>query len=352
MDIAHPGAPARRRASTALAAALLALVAVVSVPIVDPGAASAEAAGGRPLAVIVVGPVEGMTSSYLRDARRIAAQLRLYGARVRQVYSPWATWPRVQKAARGANLFVYLGHGNGYPSPYGRYNPAKMNGLGLNRSGGHGNTNVRYYGESYLRRSLDLAPGAVVILNHVCYAAGSSEPGRAAPTRRTAMKRADNFAAGFLAAGASVVFASDRSVAALIRGLFRPSRTMQSVFWRSPWTTSRHDSVFVSRRTPGAAGILAPYRPGRYFQSAVGRLRWGTTDWRQTWDPAAPSPSDVPAPSPTPGVVPSASPPSGLEPSPSPTADPPADPSPAPEPTPQPTPTSPPTGTPEPASVP
>ena len=187
-------------------------MAIVTVPVVDPDAAAAEASSRHPLAVIVVGPVAGMTSYYLRDARRIAAQLRSYGARVRQVYSPRATWARVKEASRGANLFVYLGHGNGYPSPYGRFNPRTMNGLGLNARAGAGNSNERYYGEYYLRRALRLAPGAVVVLNHVCYAAGGSEPGRAHPMRWTAVKRADNFAAGFIAAGAAVVFASDRSV--------------------------------------------------------------------------------------------------------------------------------------------
>lgn len=295
----HPGAAARRRASATVAAVLLALAALVALPIVDPEPATAAAAG-RPLAVIVVGPVEGTTAYYKRDANRIADQLRARGARVRKVYSPWATWSRVREAARGAHIFVYLGHGNGYPSPYGRFNPRKMNGLGLNARGGRGNANGKYFGEYYLRRGLHLAPGAVVILNHVCYAAGSSEPGRAYPSRTTARKRADNFAAGFLGAGAAAVFANDRSVANTIRGLFASPRTMRAVFWGSPWTTLRYDSGFRSRRTPGATGILAPYRPGAYFQSLVGELGWTTADWRATWSPPTVVPTPEPSPDPTP----------------------------------------------------
>jgi len=307
--LVHPGAAARRRASAAVAAALLALAALVAVPIVDPDPATA-AASGRPLAVIVVGPVEGTTASYKRDANRIADQLRAHGARVRKVYSPWATWRRVREAARGANIFVYLGHGNGYPSPYGRFNPRKMNGLGLNARGGSGSSNVKYFGEYYVRRGLRLAPGAVVILNHVCYAAGSSEPGRAYPSRTTARKRVDNFAAGFLGAGAAAVFASDRSVADTIRGLFGSARTMRAVFWGSPWTTLRYDSGFRSRRTPGATGILAPYRPGAFYQSVVGQLGWTTADWRATWSPptVVPAPEPTPEPEPTPTPTPEASP--------------------------------------------
>ena len=268
-----------------IAAAILALGALVAAPTLVPAAASAEAATRRPLAVIVVGPVGEMTPAHVRDARRIAAQLKSYGADVREIYSPNATWSRVTEASRGAHLFVYLGHGRGYPGPHGAFDPRTMNGLGLNRTGASGHQDVRNYGEYYVRRSLRLAPGAVVILNGVPYAAGSSEPGRAFPTRGTATRRADNYAATFLGAGAAAVFASDRSVASIVRDLFGPSRTMRSVFWRSPSTSTRYDSAFTSTRTPGTSGILAPYSPGRYYESVVGHLRTTTADWRRTWDP-------------------------------------------------------------------
>ena len=48
--------------------------------------------------------------------------------------------------------------------------------------------------------SLKLAPGAIVILNHLCYASGNSEPGNPEPTVSVAHQRADNYAAGFLKA--------------------------------------------------------------------------------------------------------------------------------------------------------
>lgn len=357
MTDAHPGANARRRASVALAAALLALAAVLTLPVLDPDPGVVQAASGRPLAVIVVGPVETTTPYYLRDARRIAAQLRSYGARVREVYSPNATWTRVKEAARGANLFVYLGHGNGYPSPYGSFDGRKMNGLGLNASGGHGNWNVKYYGEYFVRHYLHLADGAVVILNHVCYAAGGSEPGRAYPTRRTATRRADNFAAGFLDAGAAAVFASDRSVSAIVRDLFGRRRTMRVVFWHSPWTSYAYDSRFRSGRTPGARGVLAPYSPGRYYQSVVGDLDWTTLDWRHTWNPPAvvtatapsPSPSPTPEPSPSQGTEPAPTPDPSAAPTPDPSATSAPDPGASPTPTPDPTPTPAPTPTVEPS---
>jgi hypothetical protein len=302
---------------------------------------AAGAATARPLAVIVVGPTHGVTWKYLADASRIAAQLRAYGARVRRVSSPWATWDRVRAAARGANLFVYLGHGNGYPSPHGPFNPKKMDGLGLNAAGGHGHWNTRYYGEYYLARGLHLAPDAVVILNHVCYAGGSSEPGYARPRRAAATRRVDNFAAGFLRAGAAAVFATDRSPRTLIRDLFRSGRSMASVFWNSPDSTARYASTFWSRRTPGMRGILAPRQPGAYYMAVTGRLRMTALEWRQSWVPAPaapPAPSPDPGQSPTPSTDPSlaASPdPSG---SPTPPPDPSGSPTPPPDPTLDPTP--------------
>jgi hypothetical protein len=273
-----------RRIGAGLAAVLLAVTAQVTVPLVDPGRADvAAASSGAPTAVIVVGPVGGSTPEYRVEAGRIARQLRSYGANVREIYSPWATWARVKEAARGAHLLVYLGRGRGYPSPYGAYNPKSMNGLGLNRVAGKGHSNVAYYGEQYVREGLDLATNAVVILNRARYAAGSSDPGRANPSRRTAIVRADNYAAGFLRAGAAAVFASDRSVSSVVRDLFRSSLTMRSLFWNSPWTSTRYDSAFASKRTPGSSGIVAPYGPGRYYQAVVGRLSWTARSWRGTW---------------------------------------------------------------------
>ena len=51
-------------------------------------------------------------------------------------------------------------------------------GFGLNATAGAGDYNNKYYGEPYVVQ-LDLAPNAVVILNHLCYASGNSEPGNA-----------------------------------------------------------------------------------------------------------------------------------------------------------------------------
>ena len=277
-----------------LAAAIISLALIVGVPIVDSRSASIRAAGASPLAVIVVGPSGDRTAQYRLEAAQIAEQLQAYGARVQQVSSPSATWSAVRAASRGANLFVYLGQGRGYPSPYGRLDTRRMNGLGLNRTAGDGNRNVGWYGEYSVRTGLGLARGAIVILKRVPYAAGSSEPGRAYPSARVAIQRADNYAAGFLAGGASAVFSSDRSVGTIVRDLFKSGMTLRSIFWNSPSTSTRYDSAFSSRRTSGATGIVAPYGPGRYFQAVVGRVNRTAIDWRRTWDPTLPAPAPAP----------------------------------------------------------
>ena len=72
--------------------------------------------------VVVVGPVETRAPpSTSPTRRRYASQARSYGATVIEIYSPNATWARVKAAAQGANVLIYLGHGNGSPSPYGAF---------------------------------------------------------------------------------------------------------------------------------------------------------------------------------------------------------------------------------------
>jgi len=264
----------RRGFLVPLLAALLAAGSLAAAP------APASAAGIK--VTIVVGPVGSLTSTYISQARSYASLARSYGATVIEVYTPNATWSRVKSAAQGANLLIYLGHGNGYPNPYHSVlEPKKVDGFGLNPYAGSGNTKTAYYGEYYVKTYIKLAPNAVVILNHACYTAGSSEPGRANPTLAVAKKRVDNFGAGFLRAGARTVFAEARGKASyIISSLFTTSRTMSQIFWSSPTRTYTYRSSLVSVRTPGARGWLDPYRPGSYYRSVVGSLSMTAATWR------------------------------------------------------------------------
>lgn len=240
-----------------------------------PGTAAAASAK----VVIVVGPAGSNTSNYIYNAKKLAAQARTYGATVYEIYTPHATWSRVRSLSQGANLFIYLGHGNGYPSPYGAFDAYTRDGLGLNAA--DGSTVHRYYGEYYLSHYLKLAPNAVVILNRLCYASGDSEWGAANPTKATAIKRADNYGAGFLRTGAQAVFAEGiNSTSYILYGLFRTSRTIRQIYWSDPARSGAYDFSFASVRTPGRTALMDPYAPSRYYRSVIGNLGMYASAWR------------------------------------------------------------------------
>jgi hypothetical protein len=160
------------------------LTALMAVAVASLGglAAPQETRAATVKVVVVVGPAGSSTAKY-RDSARVYAKLaRSYGASVTEIYSPYATWTKVKRAAQGANLLIYLGHGNGYPSPYGAFQRYTKDGMGLNATSGNGNYNVKYWGEYYIDRDIQMAKNAVVILNRLCYASGT--PNGVRPTRR------------------------------------------------------------------------------------------------------------------------------------------------------------------------
>ena len=141
------------------------------------------------------GPSPAPTSA---SARGYAAQARSYGATVVEVYTPNATWARVRSAVQGANLLIYLGHGNGFPSPYiSTLNPLKMDGFGLN-----GYLGQRQHPHHLLRRVLRPHPGQAgpqrgrdpqppLLLGRQLRARA-----RRTPRLSVARRRVDNFGAG------------------------------------------------------------------------------------------------------------------------------------------------------------
>ena len=94
-------------------------------------------------------------------------------------------------------------------------------------------------------------PNAVVILNRLCYASGNSEWGSSNPSKTTAIRRVDNFGAGFLRAGAKVVYAEAiNSVSHQIRGLFTSSSNVNTIFMTHPSASLARDFYVSSSRTP------------------------------------------------------------------------------------------------------
>jgi flagellar hook assembly protein FlgD len=236
------------------------VVALVCLMLASLGAAvpSVAAVSGEPKVVIIVGATHGVTSTYRTYADQAYAEALKYTSNVVKVYSPNATWARVKAAVAGASIVIYMGHGNGWPSPYtfdSRY--TTKDGFGLNATAGAGDSNNVYYGEPYVS-TLDLAPGAVILLHHLCYAAGNSEPGQAQPSVSVARQRVDNYAAGFLKAGAGAVIADGHAgPEGYLRALFTTPQPIASL-WAGQPNANGNVVSFPSVRTPGAIAYQDP----------------------------------------------------------------------------------------------
>lgn len=267
----------RHRSLRVTALAIMAALVVGLGGMAHPG----EARAATIKVVVVVGPVGSKTTEYRNSGKYYAKLARSYGASVTEIYSPNATWSRVKAATRGANLLIYLGHGNGYPSPYGAFQKYTKDGLGLNAAANRGNSNTKYYGEYYIDRDIQLAKNAVVILNRLCYASGNSEWGSANPSRATAIKRVDNYGAGFLRAGAKAVFAEGiYSVAHQIKALFKSNMNMNNILMTHPNAKDNRDFYFYSSRTRGARAHVDPPQAGKYWRSLIGTLALTAAQWR------------------------------------------------------------------------
>ena len=228
------------------------------------GVAGPAAAGQTSTAkvVIIVGATHGTTPAYRADADSAYAEAIKYTSHVTKVYSPNATWSKVKAAVDNANIVIYFGHGNGWPSPYGNdaaYTTKDGMGLNadLNGDGQLSDYENKYYGEPYMAQ-LHLAPNAIVLLHHLCYASGDSEPGMAQPTVSVAHQRIDNYAAGFLKGGARAVIADGMmGPEPYLAGLFTTGQSIVDL-WRSMPNVHGHESSFASTRSPGYTDYADP----------------------------------------------------------------------------------------------
>ena len=219
--------------------------------------------------VIIVGATHSATARYREFADEAYAEAIKYTSNVVKVYSPNATWSRVKSAVSGASVVIYFGHGNGWPSPY-TFDPnyTTKDGFGLNKVEGAGDYNNQYYGEPYVS-TLNLAPGAVVMLHHLCYAAGNSEPGQPEPSVSVARQRADNYAAGFLKAGAAAVIADGHAgPEGYLQGLFTTQQPLETM-WANQWNANGNIVSFPSVRTPGATAFQDPRTPTSGFYRSI-----------------------------------------------------------------------------------
>ena len=255
--------------------------------------AAVEAATTPLRAVVVVGPVGGSTTRYLERGERIADLAESLGMKVNRVYHPRATWANVVRVAQGANLLVYLGHGNGWPSIYPPFQTRTKDGMGLNPYEGASKYTTKYYGEGPIGETIRLAKNAIVLLNHLCYASGNAEEGHPIPTRSVAIQRVDNFAAGFLKTNARAVFAYGHEyVTNVISALVKTEKTLDGIFMTPNGTkgfNGSRDFYVDSVRTPGKRLHLDPYPSGGYLRAVSGDLKMTTKDFRGE------TPTDAPA---------------------------------------------------------
>jgi hypothetical protein len=232
-------------------------------------AGPAAAQSRVPRVALIVGPAGDITPRYRALADDAAKAARDAGAQVVTVYSPNATWPAVKRAVEGASIVVYLGHGNGWPSPYrDALYPRTQNGFGLNPVAGRNDRDHQYFGESSID-NLRLASNAVVIFSHLCYASGNSEPGLAEGTPEDAVQRVDNYAAGFIRAGARAVVAETAlGPAYYVNAILKGRGSVEDIWDRAP-TANGHTFVVASTRSPGYALQLDPHRRTSGFERSL-----------------------------------------------------------------------------------
>jgi hypothetical protein len=279
-----------RRLVGSLVATLM--IAALGVPVV-------AAAPAPPKVVFIVGPVgPDATARYRAQADEAARIARRYTPDVVKVYSPDATWPAVRKALQGASVVVYMGHGNGWPSKYRDHLfPPTQNGFGLNPVAGEGDSRHQYFGEAAVGSHVKLAKDAVVLLHHLCYASGNTEPGLPEGTLAQAKQRVDNYAAGFIKAGASAVIAEAwTSPAWMVRQVLGSDRSIERIWKASPIRNGNFLS-FPSDRSRGYVAMMDPdRRDSGFHRSLVLREGLASRDVRaggQGGGSSAPVPPDA-----------------------------------------------------------
>lgn len=231
----------------------------------------ASAAARPPKVVIIVGPVgPGMTDRFRAQGDEAARIARKYTPDVVRIYSPNATWPAVREALQGASVVVYMGHGNGWPSKYrDSLYPPTQNGFGLNPTVGSGDSKHQYFGEGIVGKQVKLAKNAVVLLHHLCYASGNTEPGLPEGTLAQARQRVDNYAAGFIKAGAAAVAADAwASPAYMVRSVLAGDRSIERI-WKNAPSVNGNFLGFKSKRSPGYVALMDPLQPGVGFKRSL-----------------------------------------------------------------------------------
>ena len=200
-----------------------------------------------------------------------------------EIYSPHATWSKVKSAAQGANVLIYLGHGNGYPSPYGAFNAKTKDGMGLNSS--DGSSSHTYYGEYYIDRDIQLANERRRDPQPAVLRVGQQRVGRGLP-RRSRPRSSGSTTTARASSGRTPRPSSPRASTAprtSSTACSRPTGRCAQIFWSDPARDGRWDFSFPSSRTPGYRAWMDPLDgSNRYYRSVIGNLDLTATKWRRS----------------------------------------------------------------------
>ncbi len=145
-------------------------------------------------AVFVVGPVEESTSEFIRELKIAAAMLKAQGLQVVEIYSPTANWNTVKQKTKDANILIYAGHGStaGYDG--------KSGGLCLDDN---------IISAAQIANELKIKKNALILMNHVCRAAGSSAEDTYDIGLNVAKNRVNDYFKPFLNLGSAAYFANN-----------------------------------------------------------------------------------------------------------------------------------------------
>ena len=220
--------------------------------------------------MLIVGPAGAATPYYRQLADQAAAAAAKLTPNVVRVYSPDATWEHVKAALQGASVVVYLGHGNGWPSIYrNSLYPPTQNGFGLNPHEGAADAH-QYFGEDKIGSEIKLAPNAVVIFSHLCYASGNTEPGLAEGTLdagpaagRQLRRRASS--------GPAPRRSSPTPISRptyYVTSVLSKRSTVDSIWRRAP-NVNDHFLTFASSRTKGAIAEMDPDQVSSGFHRSL-----------------------------------------------------------------------------------
>ncbi len=164
-------------------------------------------------AVVVLGAFQYGDTMIINSAYRIKNYLKSRGIRTYFFDGEKTNWNTIKRYAYGANLFIYIGHGQNSAHTSG--------GLVLKQT----------VSREKLARELKLHRNALVIMEYVCYAAGSSSDDQFTITLDNALGRVTNYARPFFKAGAGAYFAVDKLDGAIyFLDKFFQGKDVESIF--------------------------------------------------------------------------------------------------------------------------